>query len=213
MGSGGIVEEVTEWCPSVKGHGCLFHQSLRCTRVCSKKATRETTLGIGMEAQDIMTVDVDTVHEEDEVRDVLTRLGRVNYSGFPVIDDKGRVVGVVTEHDLVDVFQPHDKTLWIPIGFPPFLETMTYGFEIPWDEVDIGLDLYRLSRQSISELMTSPAITVTPDTPISQVIEVLADEEHDINRVPVITEKERITGIISRQDVLRVISDYQLVEL
>lgn len=166
-----------------------------------------------MEAQEIMTVDVDTVHEEDEVREVLTRLGRVNYSGFPVIDDKGRVVGVVTEHDLVDVFQPHDKTLWIPIGFPPFLETMTYGFEIPWDEVDIGLDLYRLSRQSIAELMTSPAVTVSPNASISRVIELLADHQHDINRVPVVTEKDRITGIISRQDVLRVIDDRQLVQL
>jgi CBS domain-containing protein len=164
-----------------------------------------------MEAQDIMTVDVDTVHEDDEVRDVLTRLGRVNYSGFPVIDDKGRVVGVVTEHDLVDVFQPHDKTLWIPIGFPPFLETMTYGFELPWDEIDIGLDLVRLAGQSISTLMTSPAVTVNPDTPLNRVIELLADQDQDINRLPVVDTDNRIAGIITRQDVLRTISERGLI--
>lgn len=165
-----------------------------------------------MEAKDIMTVDVDTVHQDDRVRDVLVRLGRVNHSGFPVIDDKGRVVGVVSEHDLVDVFQPHDRTLWIPIGFPPFLETMTYGVDLPWDEVDVGLDLFQIARQSISELMTSPAVTVNPSTSLVETIRLLADAERDINRVPVVSEKNRVEGIISRQDILQVINERRLLD-
>lgn len=165
-----------------------------------------------MEAKDIMTADVDTVHQDDKVRDVLVRLGRVNYSGFPVIDDKGRVVGVVSEHDLVDVFQPHGRTLWIPIGFPPFLETMTYGVDLPWDEVDVGLDLFQIARQSISELMTSPAVTVNPGTSVIETIQLLADAERDINRVPVVNEKNRVEGIISRQDILQVLYERRLLD-
>lgn len=165
-----------------------------------------------MEAKDIMTADVDTVHQDDIVRDVLVRLGRVNYSGFPVIDDKGRVVGVVSEHDLVDVFQPHGRTLWIPIGFPPFLETMTYGVDLPWDEVDVGLDLFQIARQSISELMTSPAVTVNPGTSVIETIQLLADAERDINRVPVVNEKNRVEGIISRQDILQVLYERRLLD-
>jgi len=61
-------------------------------------------------ARDIMTVDVETVHPDDEVSTVLTRLSRAEFNGFPVVDDE-RLVGIVTQGDLVDLFQPSDRTL------------------------------------------------------------------------------------------------------
>ena len=79
-------------------------------------------------ARDIMTVDVETVHPDDEVSTVLTRLSRAEFNGFPVVDDE-RLVGIVTQGDLVDLFQPSDRTLWIPIGFPPFIEPIDYAFD------------------------------------------------------------------------------------
>ncbi|MDY6818896.1 MAG: CBS domain-containing protein [Halobacteriales archaeon] len=72
-----------------------------------------------MQARDIMNRDVESVAPDDEVSAVLRKLAGVDYSGFPVVDDDGIVVGIITEHDLVGLFEPQDRTLWIPIGFPP----------------------------------------------------------------------------------------------
>lgn len=158
--------------------------------------------GMGMRARDIMTTDVETVHPEDEVSTVLTRLARVDFSGFPVVEDD-RVVGVVSEQDLVDLFQPSDRTLWIPVGFPPFLESVTYGFDLSWDELDVGVDLIRNASKPIRSIMTAPAVTVDVDESMERVISLLAG---DINRLPVV-EGDRLVGLITRQDVLRALSD------
>lgn len=153
-----------------------------------------------MQARDVMTTEVETVSPDDEVSTVLTRLARADFSGFPVVED-GQVVGIVTEHDLVDLFQPSDRTLWIPIGFPPFLESVTYGIDLSWDELDVGVDLLRNASRPVRKVMTTSVRTVTPETPLEEVIDLLGDPGRDINRLPVV-EDDSLVGIITRQDVL-----------
>jgi CBS domain-containing protein len=153
-------------------------------------------------ARDIMTREVETVSPDDDVSDVLTRLARADFNGFPVTED-GLIVGIVTQGDLVDLFQPSDRTLWIPIGFPPFLESLTYGVDLSWDELDVGLDLARNAGRPISEVMTEEVVTVGPKTDLDEILALLADETRDINRLPVVDEAGALLGIIARQDVLR----------
>lgn len=151
-------------------------------------------------ARDIMTADVETVHPDDEISTVLTRLSRAAFNGFPVVDD-GRVVGIVTQGDLVDLFQPSDRTLWIPIGFPPFIEPIDYAFDFSWDDLDVGIDLAKHTSKPISSVMTPDVVTVSPDDDLDSVLTILAGER-DINRVPVV-ENDRLVGIITREDLLR----------
>ncbi|WP_336135578.1 HPP family protein [Natronomonas amylolytica] len=157
-------------------------------------------------ARDIMTREVETVSPDDDVSDVLTRLARADFNGFPVTED-GLVVGIVTQGDLVDLFQPSDRTLWIPIGFPPFLESLTYGVDLSWDELDVGLDLARNAGRPISEVMTEEVVTVGPKTDIDEILALIADETRDINRLPVVDEAGALMGIIARQDVLRTLKE------
>lgn len=155
-----------------------------------------------MHASDVMTEDVETVTPEDDVGEVLTRLARADFSGFPVVDETGAVVGIVTEHDLVGLFQPGDRTLWIPVGFPPFLETLTYAIDLSWDELDLGLDIARNAGKPIREMMTEDVISVDPNENLDRLAELLTDEERDVNRLPVV-ENGRLVGIVTREDVLR----------
>lgn len=159
-----------------------------------------------MLARDIMTRDVETVSPDDDVSKVLTRLARADFNGFPVTED-GLVVGIVTQGDLVDLFQPSDRTLWIPIGFPPFLESLTYGVDLSWDELDVGLDLARNAGRPVSEVMTEDVVTVGPKADLDEVLTLIADEERDINRLPVVDEAGALMGIIARQDVLRALKE------
>ncbi|MFB6082558.1 MAG: HPP family protein [Halanaeroarchaeum sp.] len=159
-----------------------------------------------MQASDIMTSDVETVQHDDEVSEVLTKLSRRRFNGFPVVDDDAKLVGIVTQRDLVDIFQPSERTLWIPVGFPPFLEPVEYAVDVSWDDLDVNIDLARNAGKPISEFMTEDVVTVSPDTDLDEIIDVLAAEEPDINRVPVV-EDGYVAGIVTRQDVLQAIRD------
>lgn len=155
-----------------------------------------------MNARDIMTRDVETVSPDDEVGEVLSRLARADFNGFPVTED-GIVVGIVTQGDLVDLFEPSDRTLWIPVGFPPFLESLTYAVDISWDELDLGIDLARNAGRPIRDVMTEDVVTVGPKADIDEILTLLASEDRDINRLPVVDEAGALLGIIARQDLLR----------
>ncbi|MDV7349145.1 CBS domain-containing protein [Halorubrum distributum] len=161
-------------------------------------------------ARDLMEPDVKTVSPDDDVADVFKRFARYEFSGFPVVDDDERVVGVITESDLVDLFEPEDETLWIPIGLPPFVDTLSYQVKRPWADIDLGVDLIRNADKPISEVMSTDVATVTPDSDVDDVLDLLVGDDPDINRVPVVDEDGRLVGIIARQDVIRAFRDRRL---
>ncbi|MFB6091861.1 MAG: HPP family protein [Haloquadratum sp.] len=158
-------------------------------------------------ARDLMTADVETAAPDDDVSDVLGRLARADFNGFPVVDDEGVVVGIVTQHDLVGLFETQDRTLWIPIGFPPFMETLTYAIDVSWDDLDLGVDLLENANKPIRKVMTADVVTVEPETSLDVILDLLADDERDINRLPVVDGDGKLLGIVARQDVIRAIRD------
>ena len=153
-----------------------------------------------------MTRDVETVAPDDDVSTVLTRLARADFNGFPVTED-GLVVGIVTQGDLVDLFQPSDRTLWIPVGFPPFLESLTYAVDLSWDDLDVGIDMARNAGRPIEAVMTAEVVTVGPDADVDEMLGLLADEKRDINRLPVVDGAGALLGIVTREDLLRALRD------
>ncbi|WP_418282032.1 HPP family protein [Halorubrum sp. DTA98] len=163
-----------------------------------------------MQARDLMETDVKTVAPDDDVSAVFKRFARYPFSGFPVVDDDGSVVGVVTESDLVDLFEPDDETLWIPIGLPPFVDTLTYQVKPPWADLDLGVDLVRNADKPISEVMSTDVATVTPDADVDDVLALLGSDDPNINRVPVVDEDGRLVGIIARQDVIKAFRDRRI---
>jgi len=161
-----------------------------------------------MRVRDIMETDVSVVHPEDEVSEVLGRLARVSFSGFPVVED-GELVGVVTEHDLVELFQTKDRLYWIPLGLPPFTDVVDYPVSVSWDELDLGIDLVGNAGRPVREVMTRDVVTVSPDDGLDRVLDLLADADEDVNRLPVV-EGGELVGLVTRQDALRALRDRRL---
>jgi len=151
----------------------------------------------------MMTADVETVDADDEVADVLTKLSRRKFNGFPVLED-GELVGVVTQRDFVDLFEPSDRTLWIPIGLPPFLETVEYAIDLSWDELDAELDLASAAGKAVREVMTRDVKTLGPEATLDDVLDVLATDDPNVNRIPIVEDGE-LVGIVTREDVVRAI--------
>ncbi len=163
-----------------------------------------------MLVRDLMEEDVVSVSPDDDVSSVFKRFARYPFSGFPVVDADDTVVGVVTESDLVDLFEPAEETLWIPVGLPPFVDTLTYQVKSPWADLDLGVDLVRNAGRPVSDVMSTGVATVSPDDDADVVIELLASDDPDINRVPVVDADGTLVGIVARQDVVEAFRDERL---
>ncbi|WP_232686131.1 CBS domain-containing protein [Halobacterium zhouii] len=155
-----------------------------------------------MEARDLMTSDVETVREDEDVSEVLRKLARRKFTGFPVVDEHDHLVGVVTQRDFVELFQPKDRSVWIPIGLPPFLESLDYHVDLSWDELETELDLLQNAGRPVREVMTEDVLTVSPDADVDDLLAILAHDDRDVNRVPVV-EDGKLVGIVTREDLLR----------
>jgi CBS domain-containing protein len=132
---------------------------------------------------DVMTTPVVTVREETPYAEVIGELAKHKISAVPVQDAYGRVLGVVSEADLL-----HKVEF---IGEPP------RAFE--WGSRKANRA--KAHASTAGELMTSPAVTVQPQS--SVVVAAKLMQEEQIKRLPVIDELGRLVGIVSRNDLLR----------
>ncbi|MFF0521704.1 CBS domain-containing protein [Actinomadura nitritigenes] len=127
-----------------------------------------------------MTSDVVTVSPDDAFRDVIAALADREISGAPVVDGEGRLVGVVTEADL--------------------LRKAAAGRGGPGRK-------QRLERQgagatTAGEAMSSPPVTTTADAPVAEAARSMC--RHGFKRLPVVDADGRPVGIVSRADLLSV---------
>lgn len=134
----------------------------------------------------IMTDKVVCADEQTALEQLVDILGEKNISGMPVVDGKGKVVGVVSEKDIF------------------FLLTGEKGMKV-WQLVSgcmhgSGCRLSALADRKAAEIMTSPAITLRKSESAHRALELFRD--HKINRVPVVDDDGMLAGIVTRTDLL-----------
>jgi CBS domain-containing protein len=146
---------------------------------------------------DIMHRDVIAVHPEDEIERLLRLMRQQELPGVPVIDHSDRVVGIVTEADLVirdqdaDLRLPHHIDLF---GGVVFLESTKHYEE----------RLRHAFASTVSDMMTRDPLTVTPEDSIRHAARLIAEHRH--NRLPVVDGEGKLAGIVTRVDVLEALT-------
>ncbi len=141
---------------------------------------------------DIMQADPVTVSPDTPADAVFHTLKEHGLPGVPVVNDGGRLVGIVTENDLVigdeqgDLHLPHYIELF---GGIVFLESMK-RFESR---------LKKATATSAKDLMTADPVTIAPDATVQEAAKLIATRKH--NRLPVV-EHGRLVGVVTRLDVL-----------
>jgi len=137
--------------------------------------------------QDVMTTDVVAVTQDASFKDIATMLGRHRVSAFPVVDDDGEVIGVVSEADLLP-----KEALVAGSGLPPGrLSVMLHHKEFS-----------KVGGITVTDVMTRPAVTVTADEPVTSAARLMYSCK--VKRLPVVDSRGRLVGIVSRADVLSV---------
>jgi CBS domain-containing protein len=127
--------------------------------------------------EQVMTTKVVTVSPETPIAEVARILVEREISGLPVVDAGGRVVGVVSEGDLLVREAGH------------------------WSDERRRARGGKVDARTAGEAMTSPALTIEPFRAIRAVAEIMI--ENHVNRLPVVDADGRLLGIVSRADLVR----------
>jgi CBS domain-containing protein len=141
--------------------------------------------------KDVMTKNVIAVKKDTKVRELIEILTKNRISGIPVVDEENRVIGIVSEADLLFA----TKTGKIR-GLREFLKRLI-GEEYSTLATPLSGDL------KVEDIMTSPVITASPDMDIEEASKILSEKK--IKRLPVVDENGKLIGIITRHDLVSAI--------
>lgn len=141
-----------------------------------------------MQAKDIMTTNVVTVTPDTRVERIAKLLLRRRISGVPVVDADGRVVGIVSEDDLIR--RPESGTE----------RPRSWWLDLLTGNEDRAAEYAKTHGTHAEEVMTRNPVTVREDTPVGDIAQLL--ERRRIKRVPVLRGRE-LVGIVSRANLLQ----------
>jgi CBS domain-containing protein len=144
-----------------------------------------------LRAKDIMTTEVVTVKEDTTVGEIGRIFIEKRISGAPVVDDVGRLLGIVTEHDLIS----KNSRLHIPTILRLFDAYIPIGASGRLEE-----EIRRMAASTVGEICTRKVVTVEEETVLEDVATLMTDKK--IHLVPVMKGK-RITGVIGQRDLIR----------
>jgi CBS domain-containing protein len=145
-----------------------------------------------MQARDVMVSPVVTVGKGATVRDVARILLEKHISAVPVVDSAGKVVGIVSEGDLMhrtEAGTERPYSWWVH-----FLA----------GDATIAADYVKSHAAHIEDVMTSDVVTAIPETPLHEIATLL--EEHQIRRVPIVNKDGNLVGIVSRANLIQVVA-------
>ena len=121
-----------------------------------------------LKAKDLMTKEVITVNEKMSVVDLAKILCENKISGVPVVDKDKKLVGVVTEKDLINIIFSGN-----------------------------------VRNTKVGDIMSRNIIKFTPDTDIDKIA--LAISEKNVRRVIIVDDKDKVVGIVSRRDIIKML--------
>jgi len=147
-----------------------------------------------MNARDVMSKPVVSVHPDTPTREIARLLLDKGISAVPVVDDNGAPIGMVSESDLIRP-ERAAREAWRQSWLEIFAEGEPLAPEL--------LAWLQSQSHSARTVMSAPVITVSEHTELGEIARVLVT--HRIKRVPVVRDG-RVTGIIARDDLLRALA-------
>lgn len=146
--------------------------------------------------RDIMTPDVITIRQEYPLPEIASILHKHRIHGAPVVDAENKVIGIVTESDF---FLREDIYMRLPTLVDIIRESADRGRLAPDDEAAMK----EIVEAQAADVMSAPCITVRPDTPAGEAINIFSKTHY--KTLPVVDAGDRLVGVVSLADVLNVI--------
>lgn len=145
--------------------------------------------------QDIMSRELHSVRPDTPLAEAVALLLDKVYRTLPVVDETGKIVGILTDGDLLQRAK---------------LLATSAQRELSQAEIRRELDRIRQSGQTVGQVMTVAPVTVTPETTVTQAVRLMV--ERDVKRLPVVDAAGKLIGIVSRINVLRALAEPPVAE-
>jgi CBS domain-containing protein len=152
---------------------------------------------MSLKAKDVMTTPVITVTVDTPLKRTAEILDENSFSGVPVVDEEDKLVGILSETDILRYTQ---QIIGQPLRDPH--RVFTKSREVLY--VDIthrGVEVIELvANTTVETLMTVELYTASEDTSLFEVARLM--HEHNINRIPIVGEGNLLMGIVTRADII-----------
>ncbi|MCO4794813.1 MAG: CBS domain-containing protein [Bacteriovoracaceae bacterium] len=143
-----------------------------------------------MKVKEFMTKDVLTCSPEQTVQDAANLMTTNGFSVIPIADEEKKLLGILTESDFVGK----------EVDIPHALVSLKKLFGTLYHLRDIE-DVYQNAKKvKLEKVMTKKVFTVTPETTLSEVVDIMVSKH--LKRLPVVVDGH-LQGIITRKDLLR----------
>ncbi len=149
-------------------------------------------------AKDIMTAPVISVNGETSLKEATEKLDENHFSGMPVVDDDHKLVGILSETDILRYTQ---QIIGQPLRDPH--RVFTRGQEVlHLDITHRGVEIIELiASTTVDKLMSADVLSVNENDPVYEIVALM--EKHDINRIPVVNQEGKLSGIVTRADIVK----------
>jgi len=144
-----------------------------------------------MRAHQVMTKDVITVMPHTTIEEAAKIMLRTRISGLPVVDDTGRLVGIVSESDFLrrgEIGTGRKRPTWLQFFLGPG---------------KAASEFVRERGRKVRDVMTQDPITVDEETPLEELVRLM--ETNDIKRLPVMSGRT-LKGIVTRANLLQAVA-------
>jgi CBS domain-containing protein len=145
-----------------------------------------------MKARDVMASPVVTAGESDTIRDVAKLMIEKHISAVPVVDATGKIVGIVSEADLIHRSESGTE------------RPASWWLSIISGERALAEEYTKSHARKVRDVMTKSVQTAHPDTPLHEIADML--EERHIKRVPIVNQAGDLVGIISRANIVQALA-------
>ncbi|MEW6216869.1 MAG: CBS domain-containing protein [Candidatus Bipolaricaulota bacterium] len=140
-----------------------------------------------MKVREFMRCDLTSVELDTTVSHVIYLLHQSGLASLPVVDEDGRVVGVISERDLIRAVLPGYVDMLQSVAFLPSLDQLSRR-------------LHEIGPRPVAEFMTEDVVAARPDDNDLHVADLMIRK--GLKQIPVLDDQKRLVGVVRRIDLL-----------
>ncbi|MCE5328813.1 CBS domain-containing protein [bacterium] len=145
-----------------------------------------------LQANDIMITNVVTVQSDITIGELSNILLKNKVSGVPVVDKEDKLIGIVTEADIIK----DNIKIKFPFYFDPLMVSV---YMVDFEKYNENVKDYLNTK--VEEIMNQRVKTANPQTPVNEIADIMVNSK--VNRVPIIDENKKVVGIVTRADIVK----------
>ncbi len=146
-----------------------------------------------MLVKELMTTQVITVGPSATIQQVADVIHHYHFTGVPVVDERGRLLGVIMERDFITA----DSKLYLPT-YIKMLEDLDF---VQNDKKHLSKEAQAVISATAADVMNSNIVTASPNDTIEHLAELFATKR--VNPIPVVDAEFKLAGVISRSDLIK----------